>query len=59
MILKQVTIGDSTIVLRHAEPADIPHMIELNMRCFPLMTEENVVWRRSHLLAHQKGVILH
>jgi predicted amidohydrolase/GNAT superfamily N-acetyltransferase len=29
-------------------------LIELNKKCFPVMAEENVVWTRGHLAAHQK-----
>ena len=35
-------VGD--ILLRRIEPDDIPELIELNKKAFPLMAEENVVW---------------
>lgn len=43
-----------TVTLRPAEISDIDTLVALNMRCFPAMAEENVVWTRGHLLSHQR-----
>lgn len=40
--------------LRQATTEDIPFLIELNQKAFPLMAEENVVWSERQLLNHQK-----
>lgn len=42
------------ILIRRIEEADIPFLIELNKRAFPLMAEENVVWSESQLRTHLK-----
>ena len=42
------------LTLRQAKPEDIRDLIDLNKRCFPAMAEENVVWTKAHLIAHQK-----
>ncbi|MDF1753746.1 MAG: GNAT family N-acetyltransferase [Verrucomicrobiales bacterium] len=31
---------------------DIPDIIRVNKKCFPLMAEENVVWTKGHLVSH-------
>ncbi len=41
-----------TISLRLAQPNDVPALIELNKRCFPDMAEQDIVWRKGHLLNH-------
>lgn len=41
--------------LQTARTADIPALVQLNKKCFPAMAEENVVWTRAHLAAHQKA----
>ncbi|MDX1679917.1 MAG: bifunctional GNAT family N-acetyltransferase/carbon-nitrogen hydrolase family protein [Akkermansiaceae bacterium] len=40
------------ILLRRAEVDDIPALIELNKKAFPLMAEENVVWSERQLRNH-------
>ncbi len=40
------------ILLRHARADDVPKLIALNKICFPMMAEENVVWRKGQLLNH-------
>ncbi|MFZ9938420.1 MAG: GNAT family N-acetyltransferase, partial [Luteolibacter sp.] len=42
------------ILLRPAETADIPALIKLNKRAFPLMAEENVVWSERQIRNHLK-----
>lgn len=42
----------SKIQLRQAVESDIPHLVQLNKRCFPAMVEEDVVWHPSHLRSH-------
>jgi len=44
----------SEVVIRCAQKTDIDALVELNKKCFPVMAEENVVWTRGHLLAHQR-----
>ncbi len=48
----QTTYGD--VELRPIEFADLPELIELNKRAFPLMAEENVVWSERQLNNHLK-----
>lgn len=43
-----------TVTLRLAKADDIDALVALNKICFPDMAEENVVWSRSQLTAHQK-----
>ena len=38
--------------IRQVRPEDIPRLIELNKKAFPLMAEENVVWSERQLLNH-------
>ena len=40
--------------IRQASREDIPVLIELNHKAFPLMAEENVVWSERQLLNHQR-----
>lgn len=40
--------------IRQVEHDDIPHLIDLNNRAFPLMAEENVVWSKRQLSNHLK-----
>jgi len=40
--------------IRQVEHEDIPHLIELNKKAFPLMAEENVVWSERQLQNHLK-----
>lgn len=40
------------ILIRKIEEADIPYLIEMNKRAFPLMAEENVVWSERQLRSH-------
>lgn len=42
------------ILLRRADPGDIPTLISLNKKAFPLMAEENVVWSERQLQNHFK-----
>ncbi len=42
------------IYLRQAQPGDLPRLIEINGRAFPLMVEENVVWSERQLNHHLK-----
>lgn len=42
------------IHLRQVQTDDLPRLIELNNRAFPLMTEENVVWSERQLANHLK-----
>ena len=46
--------GKNAVLIRTAEPEDIPHLIELNKKAFPTMAEENVVWSERQLSNHQK-----
>jgi predicted amidohydrolase/GNAT superfamily N-acetyltransferase len=41
-----------SIYIRQIENEDIPHLIELNKKAFPLMAEENVVWSERQLQNH-------
>ncbi|MDA0349534.1 MAG: GNAT family N-acetyltransferase, partial [Verrucomicrobia bacterium] len=43
-----------TVKLRLATTEDIAVLVELNKKSYPVMAEENVVWTRGHLAAHQK-----
>lgn len=49
---KETSCG--TVKIRPATADDIPTLIDLNKRCFPLMAEENVVWSRGQLASHQR-----
>jgi predicted amidohydrolase/GNAT superfamily N-acetyltransferase len=40
------------IHIRPIQQEDIPHLIKLNKRAFPLMAEENVVWSERQLKNH-------
>ncbi|MGJ8649076.1 MAG: GNAT family N-acetyltransferase [Opitutaceae bacterium] len=40
------------VLIRQVEHEDIPHLIELNKKAFPLMAEENVVWSERQLQNH-------
>ena len=40
--------------VREATESDIPRLLELNQKAFPLMAEENVVWSERQLLNHQR-----
>lgn len=42
------------VLIRQVEHEDIPHLIELNKKAFPLMAEENVVWSERQLQNHLK-----
>lgn len=42
------------IYLRQAEQNDLPRLIKINDRAFPLMVEENVVWSERQLNRHLK-----
>ncbi len=42
------------ILIRKIEEADMPYLIEMNKRAFPLMAEENVVWSERQLRTHLK-----
>lgn len=42
------------ILIREAEPEDIPRLIALNNEAFPLMDEENVVWSERQIGNHLK-----
>jgi GNAT superfamily N-acetyltransferase len=54
MLPTQHETPKGTVTLRLAATEDISHLVELNKKCFPAMAEENVVWTRGHLAAHQK-----
>jgi predicted amidohydrolase/GNAT superfamily N-acetyltransferase len=41
-----------SIYIRQIEHEDIPHLIEMNKKAFPLMAEENVVWSERQLMNH-------
>ena len=43
-----------TVHLRRVEHEDIPELIALNKKAFPLMAEENVVWSERQLKNHLK-----
>jgi len=43
-----------TVKVREASRADIPILMELNRAAYPGLSGENVVWRESHLLSHQR-----
>ncbi len=42
------------ILIRKIAAEDIPYLIEMNKRAFPLMAEENVVWSERQLRTHLK-----
>lgn len=42
------------VLIRQVEHGDIPRLIELNKKAFPLMAEENVVWSERQLQNHLK-----
>jgi predicted amidohydrolase/GNAT superfamily N-acetyltransferase len=42
------------VTIRLAQAGDIAELVELNQRCFPAMVEQEVVWTKGHLAAHQK-----
>ncbi len=42
------------VQIRQVQPEDIPYLIELNKKAFPLMAEENVVWSERQLGNHLK-----
>lgn len=42
------------IALRLATVEDIPDLIELHKRCFPVLTAKNMVWNSGQLTSHQK-----
>jgi predicted amidohydrolase/GNAT superfamily N-acetyltransferase len=44
----------SLVHIRQVEHQDIPHLIEINKKAFPLMAEENVVWSERQLQNHLK-----
>ena len=43
---------DIPVQVREATRKDIPELIKLNHAAYPLLAEDNVVWRESHLLSH-------
>jgi predicted amidohydrolase/GNAT superfamily N-acetyltransferase len=43
--------GD-TFLLRSATTADLQPLVTLNKLCYPVLAEENVVWKESHLRNH-------
>ncbi|MEO0796161.1 MAG: bifunctional GNAT family N-acetyltransferase/carbon-nitrogen hydrolase family protein [Verrucomicrobiota bacterium] len=40
------------ILIRQVTRADIPALVRLNKKAYPLLAEENVVWQEGHLLSH-------
>ena len=48
----QGKIGD--VFIRRIEEEDLPRLIEMNKKAFPLMAEENVVWSERQLKTHLK-----
>jgi predicted amidohydrolase/GNAT superfamily N-acetyltransferase len=40
------------VLIRQIEHEDVPRLIELNKKAFPLMAEENVVWSERQLHTH-------
>ncbi|MGJ8654441.1 MAG: GNAT family N-acetyltransferase [Opitutaceae bacterium] len=42
------------VLIRQVDNEDIPRLIELNKKAFPLMAEENVVWSERQLQNHLK-----
>ena len=44
----------SEIIIRCARDTDVDALVALNHKCFPAMAEENIVWSRRHLIAHQQ-----
>lgn len=45
---------EATVHIRPVEHEDIPRLIALNKKAFPLMAEENVVWSERQLKNHLK-----
>jgi predicted amidohydrolase/GNAT superfamily N-acetyltransferase len=43
-----------SVLIRKAELEDIPHLIAMNKKAFPLTAEENVVWSERQLRNHLK-----
>lgn len=52
MLPKPLQTQRGEMLLRLIEGDDVDALIELNSRCFPTMTEENVVWNRAQLHNH-------
>lgn len=42
------------VKIRQATRADIPRLIELNHKSYPVLATENVVWGEAHLRSHQR-----
>jgi predicted amidohydrolase/GNAT superfamily N-acetyltransferase len=40
--------------VRQATPRDISTLVELNRTAYPTLAEDNIIWARSHLEAHQR-----
>lgn len=54
MQIHSVETKHGTLELRLARVEDIDTLVALNKKCFPAMAEQDVVWTRGHLAAHQK-----
>ncbi len=39
---------------RLATLEDVPTLVQLNKECFPSMAEQDVVWKKAHLINHQR-----
>jgi predicted amidohydrolase/GNAT superfamily N-acetyltransferase len=46
--------NNDDILIRTATADDIPALVALNKAAYPVLAEENVVWRASHLASHQR-----
>lgn len=44
----------SDVVVRQAVHTDIDALIELNRAAYPVLAEDNCVWKRTHLESHQR-----
>lgn len=44
----------AAIRIREATLDDIPDLVELNKKAYPVLADENVVWGEAHLRSHQR-----
>lgn len=42
----------SKVTVRQAAESDIPELVELNRKAYPVLAQENCVWSRPHLESH-------
>ena len=44
----------ASLTIREATLDDIPALLELNRKAYPVLADENMVWGESHLRSHQR-----